>query len=118
MRSRTDIVEDGMADIITVGGMAATITTITVGTGGAAVSTSGQDSSAGWLVVSSGRLWLVRITPRRLWFGPRRSNVTSASQLSLEERRQRIMAHAFREYGTIRRLFPPDIGGQMTMPLA
>lgn len=33
-------------------------------------------------------------------------------------RPQRIMAHAFREYGTIRRLFPPDIGGQMTMPLA
>ena len=25
---------------------------------------------------------------------------------------------AFREYGAIRRLFPPDIGGQMTMPLA
>ena len=44
-------------------------------------------------------------------------NVTSASQLSIEERRQRIMAHAFREYGTIRRLFPPDIGEQMTMPL-
>jgi hypothetical protein len=37
--------------------------------------------------------------------------------LSLEERRQRIIAHAFREYGTIRRMFPPDIGGQMTMPL-
>ena len=46
------------------------------------------------------------------------SNVTSASQLSLEERRQSIIAHAFREYRTIRRLFPPDIGGQMTMPLA
>ena len=40
------------------------------------------------------------------------------TQLSLEERRQRIIAHAFREYGTIRRLFPPDIGGQMTMPLS
>ena len=38
--------------------------------------------------------------------------------LSLEERRQRIIAHAFRKYGTIRRMFPPDIGGQMTMPLA
>ena len=46
------------------------------------------------------------------------AKVASASQLSLEERRQRIIAHAFREYGTIRRLFPPDIGGQMTMPLA
>jgi hypothetical protein len=46
------------------------------------------------------------------------SRISSASQLSLEERRQRIIAHAFREYGTIRRLFPPDIGGQMTMPLA
>ena len=38
--------------------------------------------------------------------------------VSLEERRQRIIAHAFREYGTIRRLFHPDIGGQMTMPLS
>ena len=46
------------------------------------------------------------------------SKVASASQLSLEERRQRIVAHAFRKYGTIRRLFSPDIGGQMTMPLA
>jgi len=46
------------------------------------------------------------------------SKVASASQLSLEERRQRIIAHAFRKYGTVRRLFPPDIGGQMTMPLA
>ena len=45
------------------------------------------------------------------------SRISSASQLSLEERRQRIIAHAFREYGTIRRMFPPDIGGQMTMPL-
>ena len=46
------------------------------------------------------------------------SRISSASQLSLEERRQRIIAHAFREYGTIRRLFPPDIGGQRTMPLS
>ena len=46
------------------------------------------------------------------------SKVASASQLSLEERRQRIIAHAFREYGQIRRLFPPIIGGQMTLPLA
>jgi hypothetical protein len=29
-----------------------------------------------------------------------------------------MIAHAFREYGTIRRMFPSDIGGQMTMPLA
>ena len=46
------------------------------------------------------------------------SSISAASQLSVEERRQRIIAHAFRKYGTIRRLFPPDIGGQMTMPLA
>ena len=46
------------------------------------------------------------------------SKVASALQLSLEERRQRIIAYAFRKYGTIRRMFPPDIGGQMTMPLA
>lgn len=46
------------------------------------------------------------------------SRVSSASQLSAEERRQLIVAHAFREYGTIRRMFPPDIGGQMTLPLA
>ncbi len=46
------------------------------------------------------------------------SEISSASQLSLEERRQRIIAHAFRKYGTIRRMFPPDIGGQITMPLA
>ena len=39
------------------------------------------------------------------------------TQMSVEERRQRIIAHAFRTYGTIRRLCPPDIGGQMTMPL-
>ena len=45
------------------------------------------------------------------------SSISAASQLSVEERRQRIIAHAFRKYGTIRRLFPPDIGGQMTMPL-
>ena len=44
------------------------------------------------------------------------SKVSSAPQLSLEERRQLIIAHAFREYGTIRRMFSPDIGVQMTMP--
>ena len=44
------------------------------------------------------------------------SRISSASQLGLEERRQRIIAHAFREYGTVQRMFPPDIGGQMTMP--
>ena len=41
------------------------------------------------------------------------SKISITSQLSLEERRQRIIAHAFRKYGTIRRLFPPDIGRQM-----
>ena len=46
------------------------------------------------------------------------SEISSVSQLSLEEHRQRIIAHAFRKYGTIRRMFPPDIGGQITMPLA
>ena len=46
------------------------------------------------------------------------SNVSSASQLGVEEHRQRIIAHAFREYGIIRRLFPPDVGDQMTIPLA
>ena len=45
------------------------------------------------------------------------SKIASASQLSIEERRHCIIAHAFREYGTIKRLFPPDIGGQMTLPL-
>ncbi|MBR0506303.1 MAG: transposase [Kiritimatiellae bacterium] len=35
------------------------------------------------------------------------SSISAASQLSVEERRQRIIAHAFRKYGTIRRLFPP-----------
>ena len=46
------------------------------------------------------------------------SKVASASQLGTEQRRHVIMAYAFREYGMIRRLFPPDIGGQMTVPLA
>ena len=46
------------------------------------------------------------------------SKVASASQLGTEQRRHLIMAYAFREYGAIRRLFPPDIGGQMTLPLA
>ena len=46
------------------------------------------------------------------------SRISAASQLSVEERRQRIVAHAFRKYGTIWRLFSPDIGGQMTMSLA
>ena len=45
------------------------------------------------------------------------SSIMSASQLSVEERRMRIIAHAFRNHGIIRRLFPPDIGGQMTIPL-
>ena len=46
------------------------------------------------------------------------SRVASASQLGVEQRRHLIMAYAFRKYGTIRRLFPPLIGSQMTMPLA
>ncbi len=45
------------------------------------------------------------------------SRLASASQLSAEERRQRLIAHAFRAYGAIRRLFPPDIGGQTTLAL-
>ena len=35
-----------------------------------------------------------------------------------DETQMSVNAHAFRNYDTIRRLFPPDIGGQMTMPLA
>ena len=35
------------------------------------------------------------------------SRISAASQLSVEELSQRIIAHAFRKYGTIRRLFPP-----------
>ncbi len=46
------------------------------------------------------------------------SKVASASQLGVEQRRHLIMAYAFRKYGTIRRMFPPLIGNQMTMPLA
>ena len=46
------------------------------------------------------------------------SKVATASQLSVEERRNLIIAYAFRKYGIIRRLFPPLIGRQMTMPLA
>ena len=45
-------------------------------------------------------------------FGENISKVSSASQLGIEERRQRIIAHAFREYGTIRRLCPPLADGQ------
>ena len=41
-----------------------------------------------------------------------------AGRRDADERRQRIIAHAFRKCGTIRRMFPPDIGGQMTIPLA
>lgn len=47
------------------------------------------------------------------------STKTAAERLTSNnapERRQRIIAHAFREYGTILRLFPPDIGSQMAMP--
>ena len=45
------------------------------------------------------------------------SRLASASQLSTEKRRPRLIAHAFRAYGAIRRLFPPDIGGQTTLAL-
>ena len=45
------------------------------------------------------------------------NKVASASQLSVEQRRQIIVAYAFRQYGLIRRLFPPLIGPQMTLPL-
>ena len=41
-----------------------------------------------------------------------------AGRRDADERRQRIIAHAFRKCGTIRRMFPPDIEGQMTIPLA
>ncbi|HBO99129.1 MAG TPA: hypothetical protein DD637_04760 [Verrucomicrobia bacterium] len=46
------------------------------------------------------------------------SRLASASQLSAEERRPRLIAHAFRAYGTVRRLFPPDIGGQTALAFA
>ena len=46
------------------------------------------------------------------------SKVASASQLGVERRRHLVMAYAFRKYGTIRRLFPPLVGDQMTIPLA
>lgn len=43
--------------------------------------------------------------------------LASASQLSAEERRPRLIVHAFRAYDAVRRLFPPDIGGQTTLAL-
>ena len=46
------------------------------------------------------------------------SKVASASQLSVEQRRQLIVAYALRKYGIVRRLFPPVLGTQMTLPLA
>lgn len=45
------------------------------------------------------------------------ARVSSASQLTPEERRQLIVAYALRRYGLVRRLFPPLIGRQATLPL-
>ena len=45
------------------------------------------------------------------------AKIASASQLSREQRRQLVMAYAFRKYGLIRRLFPPLIGNQTMLPL-
>ena len=44
------------------------------------------------------------------------ARVSSASQLTPEERRQLIVAYALRRYGLVRRLFPPLIGRQATLP--
>ena len=45
------------------------------------------------------------------------AKVSSASQLPPEGRRQLIVAYALRRYGLVRRLFPPLIGRQATLPL-
>ena len=45
------------------------------------------------------------------------AKVASASQLGVEQRRQLIVAYALRKYGIVRRLFPPLIGRQATLPL-
>ena len=45
------------------------------------------------------------------------AKVASASQLGVEQRRQLIVAYALRKYGLVRRLFPPLIGRQATLPL-
>ena len=45
------------------------------------------------------------------------ARVSSASQLTSEQRRQLIVAYALRRYGLVRRLFPPLIGRQATLPL-
>ena len=45
------------------------------------------------------------------------ARVSSASQLAPEERRQLIVAYALRRYGLVRRLFPPLVGRQATLPL-
>lgn len=42
----------------------------------------------------------------------------SASLLNAEQRRQLIIAWAFRQYGLVRRLFPPLLGDQQTLALA
>ncbi len=46
------------------------------------------------------------------------SRIASASQLNVEQRRQLIIAWAFRQYGLVRRLFPPLLGDQQTLALA
>ena len=45
------------------------------------------------------------------------ARVSSASQLTSEGRRQLIVAYALCRYGLVRRLFPPLIGRQATLPL-
>ena len=45
------------------------------------------------------------------------ARVSSASQLTPEGRRHLIVAYALRRYGLVRRLFPPLIGRQATLPL-
>ena len=44
------------------------------------------------------------------------AKVASASQLGIEQRRQLAVAYALRKYGIVRRLFPPLIGRQATLP--
>ena len=45
------------------------------------------------------------------------AKVASASQLGVEQRRQLIVTYALRRYGLVRRLFPPLIERQATLPL-
>ena len=46
------------------------------------------------------------------------STIATKRLLNLEERRQHIIVHTLRKYGTIRWMSPPDINDQMTMPPA